>query len=72
MMISLLYIYIYNKLNIMSYNSACIELLWSLLFNLYIHSLCASRRAELARGQRCWTVLYINDKVHSTNFFGKF
>ena len=34
------YIHIYNKLNIMSYNSACIELLRSLLFTLYIHSLC--------------------------------
>ena len=42
----------------MSYNSACIELLQSLLFTLYIHSLCASRRAELARGQRRWAVLY--------------
>ena len=51
------YIYIHIKLNIMSYNSVCIELLRSLLFTLYIHSLCASRRAELARGQRRWVVL---------------
>ena len=35
----------------MSYNSACIEQLLSLLSTLYIHSLCASRHAELARGQ---------------------
>ena len=52
------YIFIHNKLNIMSYNSACIELLRSLLFTLYIHSQCASRRAELARGQGRWVVLY--------------
>ena len=45
---------IVNKLNIMSYNSKCIQLLRSLLFTLYIHSLCARRRAELARGQRRW------------------
>ena len=45
------YIYIHNKLNIMSYNSVCMELLRSLLFTLYIHSLCASRRVELARRQ---------------------
>ena len=48
---------IVNKLNIMPYNSMCIELIRSLLFTLYIHSLCASRRAELARGQRRWAVL---------------
>ena len=52
------YIYIHTKLNIMSYNSTCIELLRSLLFTLYIHNLCASRRDELARGQRSWAVLY--------------
>ena len=44
----------------MSYNSACRELLRSLLFTLYIHSLCASRRAELACGQQCWAVLYVS------------
>ena len=54
------YIYIHNKLNIMSYNSACIKLLRSLLFTLYIHSLCVSRRAELARGQRRCAVLYVS------------
>ena len=42
---------IFNKLNIMSYNSTCIELLRSLLFTLYIYSLGASRLAELARRQ---------------------
>ena len=47
----------------MSYNSVCIELLRSLLFTLYIHSLCASRRAELARGQRRWAVLYMTLKA---------
>ena len=57
------YIYIHNKLSIMSYNSACIELLRSLLFTLYIHSLCASRRVELALGQRRWAVLYILKNV---------
>ena len=36
------YIHIHKKLNIMSYNSACIELLRSLLFTLYIHSLCGA------------------------------
>ena len=50
---------IVNKLNIVSYNSACIELLRSLLFTLFIHSLCASWRAKLfvARGQRRWAVM---------------
>ena len=52
------YIYTHNKLNIMSYNSACIELLRSLLFTLYIHGLCASRRAELAR-VRCEILVQI-------------
>ena len=47
----------------MSYNSACIELLRSLLFTLYIHSLCASRRAELDHGQRRWAVLYMRHSV---------
>ena len=43
----------------MLYNSACIERLRTLLFTLYIHSLCASRRAELANcGQRRWAVYY--------------
>ena len=37
------YIYMHNKLNIMSYNKACIELLQLLLITLYIHSLCARR-----------------------------
>ena len=46
----------------MSYNSACIELLRSLLVTLYIHSLCASWRAELARGQRRWAVLRRHDQ----------
>ena len=31
------YIYIHNKLNIVSNNSACIELLQSLLFTLYTY-----------------------------------
>ena len=52
-------IYIHSKLNIMSYKSTCIELVRLLLFTLYIHSLCASRRAELARGQRRWAVLHV-------------
>ena len=43
------YKYIHNKLNVMSYNSACIELLRLLLFTLYIHSLCAA-------GVRSWLV----------------
>ena len=47
------YIYIHNKLNIMSYNSACIELLRLLLFTLYIHSLCASRLVDNEAGQYC-------------------
>ena len=51
------YIYIHNKLNIVSYNSACIELLRSPLVSLYIHNLCASRREELAHVQRSWAVL---------------
>ena len=42
----------------MSYNSACIELLRSLLFTLYMHNLCASRRAELARGRRLAVLYY--------------
>ena len=45
----------------MSYKSASIEVLRSLLFTLYIHSLCASRRAELARGQRRCAVLFVKD-----------
>ena len=50
-------VYIHNKLNIVSYNSACIELLRSPLVSLYIHNLCASRREELAHVQRSWAVL---------------
>ena len=41
---------IVNKLNIITYSSACIELLRSLFFTLYIYSLCASRR-----GAGSWT-----------------
>ena len=59
---------IVNKLNIMSYNSTCIELLRSLLYTLYIHSPCARRRVELARGQRLCAVLYIS-KVQYPNKF---
>ena len=62
------YICIHNKLNIMSYNSACINLLRSLLFTLYVHSLCASRRAELACGQRRWAVLYTVVTVFIAHF----
>ena len=49
----------------MSYNSARIELLRSLLFTLYIQSLCASRRVELAIvdndiGRYCTKQIYTN------------
>ena len=55
-----------NKPNIISYNNACIELLRLLVFTLYIHSLCVSRRAELARGQRRRAVLYVIDAINTS------
>ena len=54
----------------MSNNSACIELLRSLLFTLYIHGLCASRRVGLARGQRRWAVLNIGQSWYNLSLFG--